>query len=256
MSPTLLSLPPELLTQISNLVLLPSLTSRVHVSPPRARFTYDDAPPLGFPSKDSASALMGPLQTPPSHMNPPTSCDRSTRSTTLWKLRSRPYNPHRTHTTISLLLVCRHLHALGAQIYYGHHQWYICIHARSPTIQTFRSFLGAIGPLARAHIRTVVVVSSYGYECFWEGLPSAWIVQLQRCTGLRAVIFSMGSRWVKTIIAKDERWKRMCAETWEKKGPGGVKVVAESSTACKNCLGIIEQSGTNSAPSLETANEE
>ncbi|KAG7008494.1 hypothetical protein G7Y79_00005g016350 [Physcia stellaris] len=238
MPPTLLSLPPELLTQISNLVLLPSSPARIRVSPPRARFTYDDAPPRGLPSKDSAPALMSPLQTPPSHTNPATPCDRSTRSTTSWKLRSRPYNPHRTSTTISLLLVCRHLHALGAQIYYGRHQWYIGLHARSPTIQTFRSFLGAIGPLARAHIRTVVVLSSYGYECFWEGLPRAWIVQLQRCTGIRAVIFSMSCHWAKTIIAKDERWKNMCAETWENKGPGGVKVVAECSTACKNFLGI------------------
>lgn len=237
MSPNLLSLPPELLTQISNLVLLPSPTSstiRISVSPPRARFTYDDAPQHVVPSTDSKGvnrqqpgwASISPLRTPPSPTSPPTPGGRSTRSTTLAKLRRRSYNPHRTHTAISLLLVCRYLYALGTPIYYGQHYWDIGIHARSPTIPTFRYFLDNIGPLARAHIRTIVVVSSHGYGCFWEGLPSAWVSQLQRCAGLRLVIVAMSSYWVTRFNAEDDTWKRECFEAWQKKGLGHVRVKA------------------------------
>ena len=226
MSTGLLSLPPELLAQIALLLLGSPYSNEIYVSPPRSRFTYEDGPsPARLVSSSSS-----PRRTPPARPTviPPESStpSTSTRSCTLAALPRRPYNPHLIHTAISLLLVCRYLRAVGTPIYYRHHTWAIGYQTRSPTIATFREFLTAIGPVARSHVQSIVVVSSRGYDCFWKGPPTAWIRQLQRCGALQSVQFRMSWQWRERIDLRDAVWRQKCVDAWRNAGLQEVKHVA------------------------------
>ena len=223
MSSNLLSLPPELLLEIASLALLSHNETPIFVSTPRTRFTYQDPPSPSscegsLEPQDNAFSSTSPARTPPKKLTSIPQTERSTRSSFYRSLPQRPYNPHHTCTTISLLLVSRQLHALSTPIYYSHHAWAIGIHGRTPTISTFRHFLAAIGPLARRSIRTVVVYTRYGYDCYWNGLPSAWVALLRRCEGLTDVRISMTRLWGKAIMLRDVGWRARCVEAWRRKG--------------------------------------
>ena len=228
MPTSLLSLPPELLTQIALLVLGSPCHNEIHVSPPRSRFTYEDGPPPAqLVNTDYPST--SPRRTPPARpsstlgLSTPSS---STRSCTLETLPRRPFNPHLVHTTISLLLVCQYLRAVATPIYYSHRTWAIGNQARSPTIATFRDFLTAIGPSARSHIQSIMVVSSHGYGCFWLGPPTGWIPQLKRCGRIQSVQIRMSWAWRAAIDRRDGAWRQKCVDAWRNTGLQEVKHVA------------------------------
>ena len=227
MSVGLLSLSDELLVQISTLVLISSQERWMRISPPRTRFTYENCQWQASPSRPTKLSLQRtgiPSQSPrraprkryvPSanHYFP----SSFTRSLALAALPQRPYNPYLTRTSVSYLFVCRYLRNLATPIFYGNYSWHIGLHDRAPTICTFRSFLDAIGSVARSCIRSILVLTRFGYNCLWECLPSGWIVQLRRCKGLRVVYVSTSQRWVR-LLSRRDNWSEKLAEIWCSKG--------------------------------------
>ena len=256
MPTTLLSLPPELLTQIASLVLGSPYLCQINVSPPRSRFTYEDGPsPAQLASMDYPSTR--PRRTPPARSSSTPDLripSNSTRSCTLSILPRRPFNPHLTHTTISLLLVCHYLRAVGTPIYYGQRAWAIGIQSRAPTIATFRDFLTAIGPLATSCIQSIMVVSSRGYDCFWEGPPTGWIPQLKRCGGLQKVLVRMSWQWCQKIGLRDSLWRQRCVDAWRDTGLHEVKhVVPHSPGTPQAVLDFAPLYGSNIEATLDKA---
>ena len=218
----LLSLPDELLVQIFEAVLVTPTQQRVRITQPKTRFTYRDPPwrtPQSPPRRRSTLSQASASSTIAFSPGP------ATRSRAYAALPQRPYNPFHTRTTISCLFVCRHLRALATPFFYSNRAWEIGIHDRAPTISIFRSFLDDIGPVARPHIRSIVVLSRFGYNCLWDGLPSAWITQLGRCTGLRNVWVSMSQSWVDELEGTEYPWTDKFAKIWRLKGLSNVQEV-------------------------------
>ena len=233
MPASLLSLPPELLAQIAFSVLAPPCHGDFYVAPPPERFTYVDGPsPAKSPSVqaiaiDNSHQIPRPTPRARAFSTPGLSSPSSrTRSCLLAALPRRSFNPHLTHTSISLLLVCRYLRAVATPIYYSRCAWVIGIQHRSPYTAVFRKFLNAIGPLARSHIRSITVVTSRGYDCFWKGPPKEWIPQLKRCGGLESVRVKMSWQWKEAIALRDDVWRQKCVDAWRNSGLQEIKHVA------------------------------
>ena len=211
--------------EIATLVLVTPGKIRIHISDPRKRYTYIDTPddpPSKIPSKQAST---------PDYDASPSRC---TRSCTLAAMPQRDRDPYRTHTAISLLLVCRQLHYVASPIYYGNHAWEIGIHDRSPSIPAFRAFLNAIGDLARASIRSILIVTRYGHQCLWEGLASGWITLLRRCSGLQKIYVHMHRLWVDTLLRYPDDWTENCVEIWHRKGLEAVREVRPWQIECHN----------------------
>ena len=215
----LLSLPDELLVQVFEAALVTPTEQRVRITQPKTRFTYRDPPWQDTPPRRSK------LPTASASSIIPITPSPTTRSRVYAALPQRPYNSFHTRTTVSCLFVCRHLRALATPFFYGNIAWEIGIHDRAPTLSTFRSFLDDIGPVARPHIRSIVVLSRFGYNCLWDGLPSAWNTQLSRCTGLRMVWVSMSQSWVDELEATEYPWSDKFASVWRLKGLSNVQEV-------------------------------
>ena len=228
MSVDLLSLPDELLIQISTFVLVSHKYPKIRISSPRSRFTYEDPPSQATPKTTK-------LRKPRKEYKPTTTSSKKpafpvkssspsqyTRSRARAALPQRLYDPYKTRTSVSYLYVCQHLRALATPIYYSSHAWEIGLHNREPTIYTFRGFLDAIGPISSSSIRSVIVLTRFGYNCLWEGLPSGWIRQLRRCRGLRVVWVLMSLCWVRGLESRGDNWSEKLAEMWQRKGLEGV----------------------------------
>lgn len=224
----LLSLPDELLVQISTLVLVSPIARLARISQPRIRFTYEDPPsqptPLSISKPSSQSPQKSPRKRPTASIShyPPSIV---TRSRTLAAFPERHYDPYKTRTTISYLFVCQYLRNLATPIFYGNYAWHVGIHDRAPTICTFRCFLDAIGPNARSHIRSIIVFTRFGYSCLLECLPIGWITELRRCEGLRVVYVSTTLRWAGKMLSRKDGWREKLADIWRRKGLEGVEKV-------------------------------
>ena len=117
---------------------------------------------------------------------------------------------------MSLLLACRQLYDEGSVIYYGNYGWEVGFHGRTPKVPIFKEFLDIIGERNRKCIRTVVVVSRFGYSHLWNGPPLEWARQLQRCSNLRRILISMTRSWAISLGKRKAFWEDPCLVIWRK----------------------------------------
>ena len=195
------SLPLELRTIIYNLVLVDPSTPHQRIYKPSQRFSYEDS----F-HYEANLARLGKFM-------------RRTRSFTRSILPSRPLNPHQTQTRISLLLVCQTIYFEASSIYYGNNAWKVGMQGREPSVSLFTAFLDAIGTRNRALIRTVVVLSRFGYSHLWKGPSKVWARQVQRCQNLRTVVVAMAGAWAFPLAKRKACWEDYCLEVWKRRIP-------------------------------------
>lgn len=210
------NLPIELRTIIYNLVLIDPSTPHLRISKPTQRFSYEDKPRH---NKASLARLE--------------KFTRRTRSITRSILPSRPQNPHRTQTRISLLLVCQTIYLEASPIYYGRNTWKVGIQGRDPSISLFTTFLDAIGTRNRGLIRTIVVLSRFGYSHLWKGPSKVWGRQVQRCLNLRTVVVAMAGAWAFPMAKRKACWEGYCLEVWSRQIPSLESV----EVWCQDCYG-------------------
>ena len=199
MASFLLSLPLELRTIIYKFVLTDSSTPHLRICEPSERFSYEGN---HHHIKDSLARLVR-------H-------GRRTRHSVKALLPQRPQNPHKSRTKISLLLVCRELYHEASMVYYGKNAWEVGLHGRNPSIRVFRKFLDAVGERNRRHLRTVVVLSRFGYDHLWEGPSNGWGRQLQRCENLRTILVTMTRAWASPLDKRKSYWEEQCLMVWKK----------------------------------------
>lgn len=195
---SLLALPFELRTIIYDLVFVDPSTPHLRVCRPSERFSYDD---------DQEGTRKNVARLRRTH--------RRSRSSTKALLTQRPRNPYHTCTRMSLLLVCRQLNEEASAVYYGRSIWEVGFHGRNPTVPVFREFLDIVGERNRDHIRTVVVLSRFGYKHLWEGPTRNWAKELYRCKNLRTILVSMVHSWAHTTQATKRDWATATLTAWK-----------------------------------------
>ena len=85
-----------------------------------------------------------------------------------------------------------------------------------PSFSVFKDFLDVVGARNRPYIRSVVVLSRFGYGHLWGGPPLLLVNQLQRCDNLRNIIISMTGKWAVPLQKRRMWWKERCLEVWKK----------------------------------------
>lgn len=196
------SLPLELRTIIYNLVLVDPSTPHLRIYKPSQRFSYGNH----HLHNEANLARLGKFM-------------RRTRLFTKSILPWRRQNPHQTRTRISLLLVCQTIYREASTIYYGSNAWKVGMQGRDPSISLFTEFLDAIGTQNRALIRTIVVLSRFGYSHLWKGPSKVWGRQVQRCQNLRTVVVAMAGAWAFPMAKRKAFWEEYCLEVWSRQIP-------------------------------------
>lgn len=202
MSVSFFSLPLELRTIIYKLVLVDPSMPHLHIYKPGQRFSYGNH----HLHKEANLARQGNFM-------------RRTRSFTKSMLPWRPWNPHQTRTRISLLLVCQTIHSEASTIYYGSNAWEVGMHGRDPSISLFTEFLDAIGIQNRALIRTIVVLSRFGYSHLSKGPSRVWGRQVQRCQNLKTVVVAMAGAWAIPMAKRKVFLEEYCLGMWSRQIP-------------------------------------